>query len=207
MWDALSCNKYLDGSILREFSKELNWNLLSKHYVFSLELLESFCDLVNWHVYSSRPNTYIENRYLDRYGLDMNWTELLRRQSVPNDILMKYREVMDWDELFKNHQVDEMIIRHNLEYVNWDILSYSQRGLSPEFIHEHRDELNWYHISYNYTFDMPFVFEHIDRIKKEILKDKYGIKVHKGLRTLFKVKYTHEDTPIKKENKRRNSIE
>lgn len=103
----------MTDAIIKKFDRFLNWELLSKHYDFSMDMLR---------IYQHR----------------VDWSLVLKRIKFPEDFLREMSINFNncWSIISQYQTLSEQFIHDFANYVNWeDILLY--QSLSGKFFLEH----------------------------------------------------------------------
>lgn len=113
-----SPNGVLTDRFIMKFDKYLDWNLLSKHYDFSVDMLR---------VYFHR----------------VNWCQILKRTRFTEDFLREMASNFEgcWGTLCKYQTLSEVFIHDFASKVDWDTVVLYQ-NVSSKFLDEHKIFIN-----------------------------------------------------------------
>lgn len=117
----------LSDAFVLKFSKYLNWDLLSQHYDFSIDMLRIYMHRVNW--------SHLVKR--------MKFDESFLREAYPNF------SPECWSLICKYQKLSEPFIHTFSCYVDWDNIALYQK-VSGRFLQEHSDLIKKNHcLPYN----------------------------------------------------------
>lgn len=106
---------------------------------------------------------------------DVDWNIIAEHSTIPEDILIRVHREIELHTLILHQKVPENIIELRISELNkvvyepcttgWDILCQNKHDLSLDFIHDHRDKVNWEYVCvFNTNLTMYFIKKHISYI-------------------------------------------
>lgn len=118
-WDILSSEPkeprgVLNDKIVMRFDRYLNWDLLSKHYTFNVELLR---------MYQHR----------------VNWPDILQRHDFDESFLREMAPIFSpqcWEIISEHQTLSESFIHEFARKVHWPSIALYQ-SVSGKFLSEH----------------------------------------------------------------------
>lgn len=123
VWNLLSTEPkepkgVLTDNFIMKFDQYMNWDLLSSHYDFSIDMLR---------IYSHR----------------VNWAKLLRRTTFSEEFLREMVPNFEgcWDILCKYQTLSERFIRDFAGKVDWDYIVLYQ-NVTSRFLDEYKTYFN-----------------------------------------------------------------
>jgi hypothetical protein len=205
----ISANSRINAAFIRDFSDKLNWKMLSKHVCLDIDLVREFniqwkrLTLVNNPTYTielfneySRinMNIFLQNYQTYEYHIlnylheNDNPTAIMILQHI--HILNTFEDVdniflrpaiidlfphiipllddldikVAHNNLSQNKHLTPAFIREHVNLLNWELLS-ENRALTLELIYEHITRIDWESISKNPNIDVPFIHKYYDKIE------------------------------------------
>lgn len=155
-WDIISVYSNLSDAFFRDFADQLNWNTISFLRSLPTRLWIEFYDRLIWRemCYSRMSEEYIRE-----FAPIMNMREVGKYQWIPQDIIREYANSFDWNHLCQSRdQLSEGLMREFDHLLDYRAISTSQ-ALSEEFIRDYRHVLYWKWISKFQTLSNDFMRE------------------------------------------------
>lgn len=142
-WRELS-SRQLPFDFIKEFSPYLLWDVLCKHYPFTLKMFTMYRDRMNIFNLQSNPN--IDNEILKIAECEMDRDIIQCKQKLGPDLLNKFYDWLDDILIFKYQDLTEDFILRRLTPMikdsQWNtirellnIVFEHQSGLSIDFVH------------------------------------------------------------------------
>lgn len=104
-WDLLSSEPkepvgVLNDKIIMRFDRYLNWELLSKHYDFNIDLLRIYFHRVNWHILLERCQ-FDESilREFASYFPPECWSIISEKQILSESFIHDFADKVDWTDI------------------------------------------------------------------------------------------------------------
>lgn len=107
----------LNDKIVMRFDRYLDWDLLSKHYSFSLDLLRIYQHRVNWSVLL-RNNVYDES-FLREVAPNFNaecWSIVSETQTLSESFLHTFADKVDWENVVLYQRVTFKFLVDHCKY-------------------------------------------------------------------------------------------
>ncbi len=122
MWDILSSEPkeprgILNDRIIMKYDQFLNWDLLSTHYDFSIDLLRIYMHRVNWHHILKRTK-YSEEflREIASY-LTPCWSTVSKYQSLSESFIHDFASELDWEMIVMYQNVSGRFLTDHNNYI------------------------------------------------------------------------------------------
>lgn len=101
-WDLLSSEPkepvgVLNDKIIMRFAGFLNWDLLSTHYNFDIELLRMYFHRINWHILLKRCQ--IDEKILREFASYFStecWSIISENQTLSESFIHDFADKVDW---------------------------------------------------------------------------------------------------------------
>lgn len=155
-WDIISVYSNLSEEFFRDFADRLNWNTISFLRSLPTRLWIEFQDRLIWREMCS---TRMSIEFIREFAPIMNMREVGKYQWIPEDIIREYANSFDWDGLcYKRGMLSESLMRDFTHLLNYKAISCFQT-LSEEFIRDYRYVLYWKWISIHQTLSNDFMRE------------------------------------------------
>ena len=89
-----------------------------------------------------------------------DWRHIISKVRLTENIMEKYNSKISWDIVFLHQRLSEKFIEKFSYLFDWTklILAYHNK-LSYECIRKHKDEIDWYELSFNKNLTPEFVKE------------------------------------------------
>jgi hypothetical protein len=116
-WDQVCANTRLSNDFLREFSKKINWSIISQFQKLSID-------------------------FIREHKTKLDWIKISLYQEFNEDQLREFMDFLNWDFAAGKQKLSEKFMREFVNKISWDAVSWGQ-VLSDNFIREFHDKLNW----------------------------------------------------------------
>lgn len=104
-WDLLSSEPkepvgVLNDKIIMKFDRYLNWNLLSKHYDFNIELLRMYFHRVNWRILLSKSkfSESVLREFAPQFSPEC-WSIISETQVLSESFIHSFADKVDWTNI------------------------------------------------------------------------------------------------------------
>lgn len=122
-WSLISLEpRYPDGVLtdgfIQRFDQYMDWELLSMHYFFTVELLRIYFHRVNWAFVIKRQKLP-EDLLVEMSHQFENccWHLVSKFQDLSEDFIDQYKEKLDWEYIFQFQNVSLQFLRDHKEYL------------------------------------------------------------------------------------------
>lgn len=119
-WDLLSSElKAPEGdSIIMRYDRYLNWDLLSGHYSFSVDLLRIYQHRVNWSILLGR-NSFDENLLREmapNFSTQKCWSIVCEKQKLSESFIHEFADKVDWENIALYQKVSGKFLLDHCKY-------------------------------------------------------------------------------------------
>ena len=166
-------NKYFD---------ETTWqNVTERYFVNHLDEVDEYVDNVNWWKICRHAN--MSEDFMRMHADFLDWQTVSRWQKMSAKFIQEFADKIDWKQLsdnkkvktkdisevgkelkmvknstwhntnFYNKKIDESVLEAHEDEIDWNRLSASKRKLSPEFLSNHKFQINWKNYITLHTID------------------------------------------------------
>lgn len=107
----------LTDAFLIKYDIYLNWDALSAHYDFSLDMLRHYCYKVNWALVLKRlklPESFL--REMAPKFDDNTWSVVSKCQTLSNSFIHDYAAKLDWDYVLLYQDVNWFFLSQHKQY-------------------------------------------------------------------------------------------
>lgn len=123
-WDFLSRQPrgVITDMFVMRFDKYLNWELLSTHYDFTIDLLRHYMHRVNWGLLLQRqlfPVSFL--REAAPYFSEDDWQLVTRHQTLSESFVHDYADKIDWEDILLYQHLSVRFLANHKQYVGSDI--------------------------------------------------------------------------------------
>ena len=154
----------LSETIIRLFSNEVDWEVVSTYGNLSLDLVRDFDDKICWYRISLKSH-YNQYLWLD-FGHKLNWDVVFEAGAeeegygLRDEEIRIYSEVISWGSLMKFQTVNVELLREFRNKINWAEADQTTKVQLKEYIQsDHRKKT---FILADETLDVPTeIFDHI----------------------------------------------
>lgn len=122
MWDILSSEPkeprgILNDRIVMKYDQFLNWDLLSSHYDFTIDLLRIYMHRVNWGLVLKR-HKFSEDflREISLYLTDC-WSIVSKYQTLSESFIHDFASELDWEMIIKYQNISGRFLTDHNRYI------------------------------------------------------------------------------------------
>lgn len=163
----------LTEEFMDEYSKYLDWYLLSRYQDMSEKFIEKHLNEVKWNSILSR--NMISEGFIRKYADDLNWTALTgSAMKFSTNFIREFEDKIDFNRFFYQREVgqkvvEEFINKDREKKINWNSI-IRNNALSVSFIRLHLCQMEkgtwhfWNTISEHQKLDENFLIEFKDKI-------------------------------------------
>lgn len=115
----------LTDDFVMKYAAFLNWELLSKNYEFSVELLRIFFHRVNWAHILERQRFH--ESFLREMAVSFNedcWAKISRFQRLSESFIHDFANDLDWDYILCYQNISNSFINDHKQYLS-DVYSFA----------------------------------------------------------------------------------
>jgi len=103
----------LNDKFVMRFDRMLDWNLLSTHYDFSLDMLRMYQHRVNWAAVLKRtrfPETFLREMVVNFNGC---WATISKYQNLSEAFINDFSDSVDWEYIALYQHVSSKFLTDN----------------------------------------------------------------------------------------------
>lgn len=121
-WDILSSEPkeprgVLNDRIVMKYDQFLNWDLLSLHYDFSIDLLRIYMHRVNWNLILKRikyPEEFL--REISPYLADC-WATVSKYQTLSESFIHDFASEVEWESIIRYQNISGRFLTDHNSYI------------------------------------------------------------------------------------------
>lgn len=169
VWLMLSCERkapegVMTDAFVQKFSRYLNWDMLSVHYDFTVDMLRMYQHRVMWSAVLRRQ------RFDEEFLREMKshfaeaWTTVSRYQVLSEDFVHEFAERLDWEHVLTYQTLSQRFLAEHSKYYTedcWRLISRYQQ-LSEDFIQQHASKVDWNNVARYQRVSGRFLTQHRD---------------------------------------------
>jgi hypothetical protein len=111
----------LTDNFIMKFSRYLDWEILSSHYEFSIDMLRIFFHRVNWASVLKRqkfPEYFLREMAINFEGC---WGIVCKYQKLSESFIHDFASKVDWENVVLYQDVSSEFINNHLMYMDRDV--------------------------------------------------------------------------------------
>lgn len=108
----------LSDSFVQRFDTFMDWELLSLHYIFTIEMLRMYFHRVNWFHVLKRQR-FSEEILVEMIPTFNNccWKEICKYQNLSESFIENYKDHLDWNLIFEHQQTRGIFLKEHGQYL------------------------------------------------------------------------------------------
>ena len=130
----------LTEGMMLEVMKEEAWKDISRHFGFTLQMLEKYQNQLDWDEISGNVQIVWTVEMLDKFKKRINWTELSElcdESLLTLEIVERFKDYFDWKALSRNSSLPISIVEEYPNLIDWkEIIRYCYSENSTILTHE-----------------------------------------------------------------------
>lgn len=201
-WQYFLARYSFSEDFLNQIPNYLDWYVVSLYQILTENFIRQNKENVNWRNISERQ--YLSSDFIIEFENYLDWDCLVWKQTLPLELIERFEDKIDFEALSEFQKLPQSFLQKNLEYLYLDKVTarglpgrnndntinyFAQYPLTPDFVWENRNYMDWPGICAFQSFTEDF-FERVHLEVNYRIAWAYLFKYQKkGFSKSFLIKY------------------
>lgn len=164
-WEMISVSESTTNQMIGEYSKYVDWKILSKHRKFDEGFLCKWKDKIYWG--ELEDNVVMSESFIEKFKDYIHWDNISAHQKLSEKFIKKWENKLDLERVVENQKLSINYIKENYKKLKFYNLETHQK-LTKEFILKNLDELDIKKILEHQKVDFELYLKILDKCENPI---------------------------------------
>lgn len=107
----------LTDSFVQRFDRNMDWDILSLHYFFTVEMLRIYFHRINW-IHLLQRQQFSEDLLTEMAAnFDCCWEVISKHQNLSENYIEKFKDKLDWEIIFEHQKMSGKFLKEHSNYL------------------------------------------------------------------------------------------